>query len=401
MTHPSFVWAHGARSILCTLACVLAFALPMIGRAQTSGGRPGPIPVGPPPAPVDPEWASLSNVRIRRAPQGAGTVELERAKQAEAKAWAEQADRLLAFRDGKPDHKKAGEARQLELMTLVYAARAGAAMQEERQAKLLAEVRTDKSLPAALRFEAVAACAYGALQRGERLEEKAWLGSCEQIERALVAEFPELPNGYEGLLGVARDSGDEAGRAIVRELLKMDAVPEAVRERAQVLLDRYALIGGALDKVLPAESLKERKKDDGAGKPGPIVVYAWATWSRGSIAFGRMLSETAPAGTRLIGINLDADSAAAREAASKEKLPGEILYDADAKGALARDLAMNSAPLAYTADADGRVLSVSAVHDLARAARKAAAEAAALAAKTAEASANTTPPAPMPVPANP
>jgi hypothetical protein len=403
-------------SVLLAVAGGLA---PFGACAQTVSANPSP-PVGPvpvikapvgtppaiapttvtPPAPTaaDQEWASLQALRPprpERLPAGADAPARSAVKQQISAGFVAQADQFKAFYVKNPTHERAGEARRQEAKALINAARAGDTSQSDRVAQLVEVVRKDATLPASARCEVVAMRQYQQVNLGYLKSDAERFAAIERIERSLIAEFPEAPNGYEALLQVARSSDDVKGNALAGELTGMTGAPAYVNTAAAKLLERYALDGMALEKLLPeaaTPSSSTEGKSDSSGKVcvavppassgaagpasavsgGETIIYAWSSTNQGSLAFARQLQKTPPAGDRLIGVDLDSDASVGKAASQAQGLAEPQIYDST--GELAARLKFDSAPLAYIAGADGKIRTVSGVRELTQlwvAARKA------------------------------
>lgn len=275
-----------------------------------------------------------------------------------------EADGYKAFYSQYPNHTQARNARCLEALALVKAWLQGDTSQATRRAALVASVRTDKSVSAPLRAQLFA------FSDSVGIEKQSWtsrddkMAAYAQATRALIAEFPEMPNGYESLMYIARDSSDTAGPALAKEVLSMSAAPAWVRSAAQVIADRFALIGQSLPGIATPML--------GAGSPfasasgHSIVVYSWATSNPASVLRAKATAAKAPAGAVVVGVCLDSgDASSAKAQAAAQALPGTQLYDSlGVKGALAQALKFTSPGFIYLAGTDGVIRSVSLQDDL-------------------------------------
>jgi hypothetical protein len=331
---------------------------------------------------IDPELAALKAVRIMRPERFTDAAKAQAARAAEAGIWLEQAGRLKAYREkavsvSAENHR---EARRLEYVALLNAARAGNPSGETRRLQVLGEIRSDKSLSDGARCEAVAYSHYHNLQK--RLSERkiasspadgrrdslrnqpgmpdeartefpfdAYLAECEQVERALIEEFPGAPNGYEGLLCIARDSSQERGAAIVAELMEMKNLPLHLINECRIMQKRYGLTGRRLTGLLPLTDGKE------------TWIYSWSKDAIGGAMAVKALAERFP-GKEFVGICLDKDTEAARRAAETGGPPGQQVYDAS--GEIAAELGLTSPALLYIADESGCIRSVSGMNEARR-----------------------------------
>lgn len=314
-----------------------------------------PAQSAPPANPADPvaaadaDWMSLKQVGRPKSNAADPRAEL-----------LADADRLKDFYTKHPHHREAKNAKCLEGLALVRAWLAGDASQKTRRDKVVDEVRRDRSVSAPLRAELFAFADHVAIAKQKGLTREGRLREYERAVRALIAEFPELPNGYESLLAIAHDSTDENAVVLAQELSRMPAVPAEVKQGAELVLARYALLGQSL----PALATSVLGANHPLARPdaSPIFVYSWASSSPMSAQRAKALAATMPEGTSVVGICLDnGDPDAARARAVAEKLPGLQIYDpAGVRGALAKKLAMLEPGLIYAADLTGIIRSVAA-----------------------------------------
>lgn len=271
-----------------------------------------------------------------------------------------EADRLQEFHTRYPAHPQAKNARGLEALALLEAWLAGDTSQNTRRERLVREIKADRSVSKELRAEVFALADHGAIVTRRDLTRGEKLRAHEQATRSLVNEFPELPVGYESLLGIARDSAEPRGSALAREVAGMPGAPEQVKREAQTVLKR----GGLLGQSLPALAGPVAGGNHPLAAVGtqPVFAYAWASASPMSMLRAKALAARAPAGTRFVGVCLDrGDTAAARARAAAEQLPGEQIFDpAGPLGLLAQRLAFTEPGLIYAADAQGTIRSVTA-----------------------------------------
>jgi hypothetical protein len=331
---------------------------------------------------IDPELAALKTVQITRPGRIANTAETRSSRMAEARAWLEQAAKLRSYQGKAVSPGNYREAHRLEYIALLNAARAGEASGEARRLQVLGNIRADKGFSAGVRCEMVAHSYYYDLQnrlsgrkiapahahadgRGDSLRNQPntqdetrtefiyddYLAECEQVERSLIKEFPDAPNGYEGLLCIARDSPQERGAAIVAELMEMENLPAHLMNECRIMQKRYGLIGRRLTGLLPLAEGKE------------TWIYGWS-----KDAIGGMMAVKTLAGCFLekafVGICLDKDTEAARRTAETEEPPGQQVYDAS--GEIAAELGLTAPMLLYIADEAGHIRSVSGMNEARR-----------------------------------
>jgi hypothetical protein len=253
----------------------------------------------------------------------------------------------------------------VDVLEQVYATPASGTGMPEELLERARRLRRDARLPTSARFELAALIESRIRETGnarrtpvERM--RAW----EQTQRRLLAEFPDQPLAYEGLLCVAlQDTDPERAASIARELIQANGTPNWVARRAQAMLDSQALVGQSLRTLLP-ETL--RGDTDGPIAVGaPLVIYSWSAERPDSAINAHLLVARAPEGTKLVGVCLDIDLSRAREYAAQAHLPGEQVYDAGGvMGLVAQRLVLLEPSSAYLVGEDGTVRSVTYLRDL-------------------------------------
>ena len=286
------------------------------------------------------------------------TVDLGPSLQTAASQFKNAADKAKAFREKYTADAKVSEAKEIEAQSLLRLALAGDNSQTARAATLVQEVRADAHLSAKARMEVVTLSEI--LRLKPLMKDPASLiAAREESARGLVAEFPLEAGGYEALFRVAENNPDETKAvALAQEVLSLPS-PVPLKQAARVFIDRHALLGQSLQKI--AESALGAGNIISATSGKGIVLYSWATWSPGRIAFAKRLASVAPPGVALIGVNLDEDVAAARARAEVERLPGDQIYDkAGLDGQLAQNLKLTPSLPVYIANSKGEIRDVSA-----------------------------------------
>jgi hypothetical protein len=183
--------------------------------------------------------------------------------------------------------------------------------------------------------------------------------STESVARKLLQEFPGEPQAYQALLAVAKASDQPKSEQLTRELIAAQTAPDEVKASAQVILDRFGLMGQSLVAVLADD-----KEGVGAVLPAkqPVILYSWATWGPGSIELGRMIQARRFAA---VGVCLDEDTKQAVKTANALGLGGKHFYDPDGwRGKLATRLKFSTAGQIYLVDADGIIRDVRGGDDL-------------------------------------
>jgi hypothetical protein len=318
-------------------------------------------PTSSPPSPAvdgDAQWNVVKTFgRQPTLPPSSGNGAAKPTRAEQSRNFISQADQLKAFYTAYPSHPSAKEAKRLETLALSHAALAGDTSQESRRLQLIETVRRDEALPPLSRFEAVAWSRQVEVSRQSLATDAARLSAQEAATRQMIAEFPNLPEGYESLLAVARDAGPVRGPAILNDLRQMPTTGQ-VQMEVQTLLDRYALVGAALGPMLMKTGfagLAQRTQ----GKA--IILYAWSYNNPASIAAAKRLAKLAPRAA-VIGVNLDPNAEEARRAASEKRLPGDQWADGNGPGnPIAVLLKMNRAPLVYLVDQAGAIRDINAL----------------------------------------
>jgi hypothetical protein len=279
-----------------------------------------------------------------------------------AAGFVRTADRAKDFYTQHPAHAKAAEARLVEVRALVAANQTGDASVDGRLTSLVQSSRRDPSIAAAIRVQLVSAYAFPkAMRNGKdrigRLEEAA------KVARSLAVEFPDQPQGAESLVNIAAASDEATARSLAGEVLAMPA-PLAIKQSAQTLLSRLDLVGKPIAAEFDGADLATAKAKLASGSP--TIIYTWATWSPGSLRLAAELKKLNVA-ARVVGLNLDEDTATAEVLAGKEGLIGEMIYDKRGReGALAQRLKIRSAPQVILVDAQGIIRDVRGEADLAK-----------------------------------
>lgn len=325
----------------------------------------------PPPPPTDPSaiggamviseddkaWGELS---LERRAMETSRMQSKDGEQSRADLLARSkslADRARQFYAKHPNHPMAGEARKLEVFSLIEAREKGDKGEGKRLERQVETLRKDPAVPASIRAQAAAAYDFtsailplrGAAER---------MTATVDVARKLAKEFPAEPQAYEALLAVAKASPKEDAEKLAREIVESPA-PEAAKKSAQLLLDRHALVGRTLASVI-GEAGDSVLAELPAGLP--VVVYSWATWGPGSIEFGRMIQARRFAA---IGVCLDENTEEAATVAHQVGMGGKLAYDSKGlSGELAERLKFSTAGQIYLVDADGVIRDVRGGEDL-------------------------------------
>lgn len=269
-----------------------------------------------------------------------------------AERHAITAGKAKDFFENYPDHPSAGEARCLEINSLLAVEADGGAGNPARLKKAVADLRSDPKASGEVKARGVSAFEYSRALQGTKSEAERRT-AVKTTARMLVAEFPSEEPGYRALLAMARIAPAEETDALAREIVGSTAVPSEVKASAQILIERAALIGRPLAEVLGSAGTEVMAK---ISPNTAMIVYSWATWAPSSLELGAMIFDRQlPA----MGICLDEDVAAAQSLHRIGGFGGVLIYDsAGRNGALAQALRFDVPGHVYVVDAAGVIRDV-------------------------------------------
>jgi hypothetical protein len=293
----------------------------------------------------DADWNSIQSLR-----QDTGSVA----------SLIQDADRFKDFYSKHPNHGQAKNAKASEALMLLRAAFQGDTSQDGRRNQVAAAVRHDKNVDAPLRAEVFALTDTVSILRQGGLSRDARLGAFEAATRDLIAEFPDLQNGYESLLGIARDSSDAKAPVLAKELIGLSNVPAWIKTEAQLVADRAALVGQSLVTVTASAAGDNSVFAQANGRP--VIVYSWRTDAPYSVARAKRITDLAPQSAVIVGVCLDPDPSGAQAQAASLGLPGTQLTDTAT--AVASALKFTAPGLIYAADSSGIIRTISAQNRL-------------------------------------
>jgi hypothetical protein len=339
-------------------------------------GTPSFSALAPAPAfsPADQAWMTLQSPvptltpPTRAARESVDPDAIKASAAQRATAFLVQANQAKVFQTQFPEHGKAGEAKLVEVRALVSAVQLGDATVEGRLASAVQALRTDSTVPGAIRVQGVASYEFSRQTRGLKKTLPERLKAIEQVARDLARDFPDQPQGFESLLNVAiTDRDDTNAKKIAQELLGMPA-PATSKNEARKLLDRLALVGKPFEAELTGANETAVKA---ALQPRqPTVVYTWTAGNPGSLALAAELKKRGLA-ANIIALNLDTNPVAAVAVAQSEGLIGTAVYDSRGKeGALAQRLKVRGGAEVFLVDAQGVIRDVRAQADLSNALKR-------------------------------
>ncbi len=251
----------------------------------------------------------------------------------------------------------ASKATHEETLSLLTALEKGQSADRSRLSALVEEVRQDPNLSEHDRF--VIASRVGGLDIKETpgLTRATRFAAYEELAKTLMAEFPDQVEPYESLLALANDHDDSVkGEQLARQLLSSVA-PASVKNGAQRLLNRKAMVDNPIDLSLQDSEGVTLNLSELQGKV--VVLYAWTALGENSHLWVSRLLEKGGENVVFVGLNLDADTQAAQTKINC-LAPGSLqLYDPGGlNGALASQLNLGRVPSVYLIDHSGIVRAV-------------------------------------------
>ena len=183
----------------------------------------------------------------------------------------------------------------------------------------------------------------GALQDDAAAYEK----TAEMMQR----EFGDIPEVFDYYLGVADASDPETGIRAARKIVQSTALART-QKQAQVVIDRYALIGLPLG----VELADGRGRSVDLRRPGrPTVIYVWSA-KHGENEWAALVRarRAVPENTQWIFVALD--TTASEQAAVMTKIPVRgihCLLNDGQRAAFAKELKVRRMPYAYVLGRSG------------------------------------------------
>jgi hypothetical protein len=238
-----------------------------------------------------------------------------------------------------------------EALTLVSAAESGDRSQSSRLTTLVNAVRADPTVSEYDRYVLVARSTALDLKPADKTR-KAKFAAYADLDRKLIAEFPNQSEPYASLLALAEDSSDTGAAGQLAVELMDSKAPDTIKAAASRILDREAMVGTSLD----------FSATDGNGQPltlsqfrGKVVVlYVWTgSVPRGASGIPNLLAR-ANAQTVFVGLNFDTDSAPGKTQIAQFAPDSIQVYDPTGPtGALATTLHLTRCPTVYLIDRQG------------------------------------------------
>ncbi len=236
-------------------------------------------------------------------------------------------------------------------MTLLSVAESGDRSQSSRLTTLVNTLRGDADLPEYDRYVLVARAAALDLKPTGK-DRKAKFAAYADLARKLIAEFPNQTEPYASLLALAEDS-PETGAAGPLAIELMDSkAPDAIKAAASRILDREAMVGTPLDLAATSSTGQPLTLSKFRGKV--VVLYTWTGRATGSSGWVQRLIAQGNTQVVFVGLNLDADSAAAQAQMAKVAPDSIQIYDPTGPdGAIATALHLTRCPSIYLIDRSG------------------------------------------------
>ncbi len=256
--------------------------------------------------------------------------------------WLQTAAHAREFQVKYPDDPRAKEAQKIEVMALLKQQGRNAVNPSPDTEDRIARYMADASIPARDRFDISLLVQEARKDRSKIRSHADSVRSRIGDARGLISEFPDDPRGYGYMLSVARNSATAIANEAANELLRSRA-PEKIRTGARKLLAQRALEGAPLN---------IRGLDLGVFKGRPVLLYTWSAKRPEMIrAFKHWAAKS---GVDMIGVNIDADAAEARQFAQGGHPPGLLVYDGGGlDGPIASQLCLQMPSSVYLIDRHG------------------------------------------------
>lgn len=252
------------------------------------------------------------------------TQEFKQEQQMQSSAFVAAAAKANDFYTKNPNHANAGDAKQIEAVSLLRAVQTGAVTEEPKALRLAGAYRADKAQPSANRYAVATLMVQMDVQKKKIKDLPSLMAEHERQAVNLLGEFPNEPGVYDTFLGIARNSDPVRARSVAQRVLLMPA-PAAAKEQARAVIDRLDMPGSAPALEWVDESGASRRIGDYKGKI--VVFYLWATWSPDSVAALSTVAAAIKPGVELISVNVDSDLTKGKDAKKKTVLPGGSYSD--------------------------------------------------------------------------
>ena len=310
--------------------------------------------------PVDQQWGNLqlNSLQVPSAVASSpGETAAPSAQAAIGVNYVQNANALRAFYTANPGYANDNAAMLLEAQNLVSAQFYGVTTEVARCNALVAQLRDNPALPADQRFSLASFADSRVLILTQFSSDAVRLAQFEASARNLIQEYPTIPEPYQALMGFCQDCADAQAIRIATDLLAMPA-PQDVLTQAQLILNRYSLVGKSLATVLGAALPASHVPTALSGRI--TIVYAWSTANVGSQIVAKQIAVLAPAGTTMVGVNTDTNVSEASALVLTQGLPGSQLYDSTGMGSkVAQALYLNGDSVVIITNKAGVIATVS------------------------------------------
>jgi len=302
----------------------------------------------------DDEWRALQAM-VTATPPAATTVRtpaVVRAEQAAQALTARQlAQRAREFRTAFPEHREASEARKLEVLASLRGVMDNDTGHETQAREAATAYRADVRNTLADRVE-VAVLA-------ERTAARARFGGAvyanngpelEAMADRLRREFGDVQEVFDVYLMVGRSGEMNTGRSIARKL-QASSANAATKREAQLILDRYAILGRAPN--VPLRLLDG--SDARLTQPGGTATLLFY-WPVSGPKLSARLMRAVPRNVRILHVMPGASTAQLEAARRQSRVPGTFCLDASPPGSMGGDLHVRHVPWVFGLDRSGALM---------------------------------------------
>lgn len=271
-------------------------------------------------------------------------------------------EKAREFHTKNPTHEKAAEAKHIEAVSLLRAVQTGSVTQEPKALRLGHEFRADSTNASAARFQVASTMTQIKVSKKQIRDRDALMAEYEQSAFDLYGEFPNEPQVFEMMLGVARNSKPEKARALVERIHRMPA-PAEVKAQAADIVARLDMPGKSLPLEWQDENGDSRTLAEYKGRP--VVFYVWGTGATGSESALAEFAKSGRSDVEIVSVNIDRNVEQAKTA-KRDGLQGKSSYfdERGLDGPLAKQLKVARVPAVHVVDASGVYIGVGAPSEL-------------------------------------
>lgn len=253
-----------------------------------------------------------------------------------------------------PNDPQAGEAKKIEILSLLDSARLGRQSSESSAVELGNAYRVDKNQLRENRFEVAAAIERYQLSKKIERELRAKPAEYEKLADGLRKEFGDIPQVHGFYLGAAKEVEMVSSSRIATKVLEMR--PSAhFKDEAEKITSRFGLVGRPLPLVL--KTVDGEKFETSATQGGVTVLYFWnALQNEKNSPFAAASAAKLKFGSDVKWIYVGMPATAAQVSAMKARapFPGIHCYDdGGPQSALAQRLHIQSTPIVFVLNRHG------------------------------------------------